>query len=168
MDDQPLFFRKFKIMNPKFITVLTVYITLLSFGALSHSNKNDAPINPLFTGLDSKAAKVVTQFHEGLKSGNVKLVNSLLSKNVLNYESGNAEKPSLEYVTRHLLSDIKYLSSNQSELIEHQVKVHGDIARSTSKSKIFKVVAGEASERISMETIVVSKINGEWLITHIH
>ncbi|WP_218944359.1 YybH family protein [Marinicella rhabdoformis] len=151
-----------------FTSVLSVYLTFFSLSALSHSNKNDEPINPLFTGLGTKAAKVVTQFHEALKAGDVKLVNSLLSKDVLIYESGNAERSSLEYVSGHLLSDIKYLSSVQSELIEHQVKVNGNIAISTSRSKVSKAGAGKASERISMETIAVSKIDGKWLITHIH
>ncbi len=150
------------------ITLFTVYLTMLSFSTLSHDNKNQEPINTLFTGLDTNAAKTVTQFHQALRSSDVKLANSLLSKDVLIYESGNAERSSLEYASGHMLADMKYLSSIQSELIEHQVKIYGDVAISTSQSKNIKSVAGKSTESISMETIVISKINGQWLITHIH
>jgi len=150
------------------ITLFTVYLTMLSFSTLSHGNKGQKPTSPLFTGLDTNAAKTVMQFHEALRSSDVKLASSLLSKDVLIYESGNAERSSLEYASGHMLADMKYLSSIQSELIEHQVKVYGDVAISTSQSKNIKSVDGKSTARISMETIVISKINGQWLITHIH
>ena len=151
-----------------FRTLLSMSLIIITTISLSHGNKHEKPENPLFAGLDSKAAKVVTQFRKALMTGDVKLANSLLSKDVLIYESGNAERSSLEYVSGHMLADMKYLSSIQSEQIEHQVKVSGDVAISTSQSKITKKDAGKTSERISMETIVITKINGKWLITHIH
>jgi len=151
-----------------FSGLLAVYLSLFSIGAFSHSNTHVQPSDPLFTGLDSKPADVVSQFHHALKVGDITLVKSLLSSDVLIYESGHAERSSLEYASGHLLSDIKYLSSVQSELIEHQVKVNGNIAVSTSRSKIKKTSDGEVTEYISMETILVSKIDGKWLITHIH
>jgi len=149
----------------------SLFITLLimqSVSAFSHSNKNEEPKNPMFSGLDSDAAKVVTQFREALKAGNAEIVNSVLSKDVLIYESGNAERSSLQYVSGHMLADMKYLASIDSELIEHQVKISGDVAISTSQSKHIRTEDGKTTERISMETIVVSKVKGQWLITHIH
>ena len=160
-----------RLNNMKSITQFTLITLLLAgFSTLSHGhgNKNDKPINPLFTGLESKAAKVVTQFHKALKTNDVKLANSLLSKDVLIYESGNAERSSLKYVSGHMLADMRYLSSVQTELLEHQVKVNGDIAISTSQSKHTRSKTQKTKGSISMETIVVSKIDGEWLITHIH
>ncbi len=67
-----------------------------------------------------------------------------------------------------MLSDMKYLASVDSEIIEHQVKISGDVAISTSQSKNISTKDGKTTERISMETIVVSKVKGQWLITHIH
>lgn len=113
----------------------SLFITLLimqSVSAFSHSNKHEEPKDPMFSGLDSDAAKVVIQFRDALKAGNAEIVNSVLSKDVLIYESGNA------------------------------------VAISTSQSKNISTKDGKTTERISMETIVVSKIKGQWLITHIH
>lgn len=149
----------------------SLFITLLimqSVSAFSHSNKHEEPKDPMFSGLDSDAAKVVIQFRDALKAGNAEIVNSVLSKDVLIYESGNAERSSLQYVSGHMLSDMKYLASVDSEIIEHQVKISGDVAISTSQSKNISTKDGKTTERISMETIVVSKIKGQWLITHIH
>lgn len=151
-----------------FISLLTIFLIMQSMAAISHGNKHEEPNNPLFSGLDTKAAKVVTQFRDALKTGDVKLVNSLLSKDVLIYESGNAERSALQYVSGHMLADMKYLATINSELIEHQVKVYGDVAISTSQSKNIRTEAGKTTERVSMETIVVSKVKGQWLITHIH
>jgi hypothetical protein len=151
-----------------FKSFLSMSLVMLSVAAFSHGNKHGEPENPLFSGLDSKAAKVVTQFKDALKDGDVKVASSLLSKDVLIYESGNAERSSLQYVSGHMLADMKYLANIDSELIEHQVKVYSDVAISISQSKMIRTEAGKTIERVSMETIVVSKVKGQWLITHIH
>lgn len=155
---------KLTLFKPLFIT----FLILQSMVAFSHSNKHEEADNPLFSGLDTEAAKIVTKFREALKESDVKAASSLLSKDVLIYESGNAERSALQYVSGHMLADIKYLASINSELIEHQVTVNGDVAISTSQSKNISTKDGKTTERVSMETIVVAKVKGQWLITHIH
>lgn len=65
-------------------------------------------------------------------------------------------------------SDMQYLAQIKSKLIEHQVKVSVDVAISTARFENTRMVAGRARVSISMKTIVVTKIDGEWLISHIH
>lgn len=152
----------------KHLILITIFLTSLFSQANGHGSNNDQTKPSLFKGLDTQAAKVVSQFHKALVNHDVKLANALLSKDVLIYESGNAERSSVEYVSGHMLADMKYLSSIRTELIEHQVKIHGDIAISTSRSKHMTQGENSVKERIALETIVLERIDGTWLITHIH
>lgn len=149
-------------------SLLITFLMMQSITVFSHNDKHEEAANPLFTGLSTEAAKVVQQFHQALKSKDDKAVLSLLSEDVLIYESGQAERSATEYAGGHMHADMNYLDTISSELIEHQVNVNGDIAISTSRSKNTKEVAGRQTEKNTSETIVVTKINGKWLITHIH
>ncbi|KAA3647390.1 MAG: DUF4440 domain-containing protein [Proteobacteria bacterium] len=140
----------------------------MSFNLLAQqSHLNEKQVN-LMVGLDTEAAQVVTKFHQALRSKDTDSVRSLLSDDVLIYESGKAERSLEEYASGHMKSDMQYLAQIKSKLIEHQVKVSGDMAVSTARFENTRMVAGRARVSISMETIVVSKIDGQWLITHIH
>jgi len=157
-------------MNMKNISILAVLAALtVSLVAFSHGDdKHEASENPLFSGLDADAAQVVKQFHTALRNSDTELAKSVLSDDVLIYESGTAERSSEEYAAGHMKADMQYLATISSEIIEHQVKVSGDLAISTARFKNLRTVAGRNRESISMETIVVSKIDGKWFITHIH
>jgi len=156
-------------MKNTLITFFVLASLTLSLAAFSHGDdKHDEKDNPLFTGLDSEAAQVVKQFHTALRTNDTELARSVLSDDVLIYESGTAERSAQEYAAGHMKADMQYLATISSKIIEHQVKVNADLAISTAQFKNTRTVAGRSRESISMETIVVSKIDGQWLITHIH
>lgn len=150
------------------ITIVTILL-LLSFNLLAQDKEPLSGTDKIITsGLDHEAAKTVQQFHLALRTQDRKSARAVLSDDVLIYESGNAERSAEEYAAGHMKADMKYLATISSELVEHQVKVTGDVAISTARFKNIRTVAGRSRESISMETIVVSKINNQWLITHIH
>lgn len=145
-----------------------VSLFMISSSLYAESNKNHAQSAEMFSGGDTQAAKVVQSFHTALQSGNQKLARSLLSDDVLIYEGGGVERSAEEYANHHMLADIEYLAGLEVKVLEHQVKVYGDIALSYSRSYFKGNYKGEKIERNGMETINLRKINGEWKITHIH
>ncbi len=99
-------------MKMKNILIISVLTSLaISLAAFGHGDDNHEKIeNQLFSGLDTDAAKVVQQFHAALRSNDVQLARSVLSDDVLIYESGTAERSAEEYAAGHLKADMKYLA----------------------------------------------------------
>jgi ketosteroid isomerase-like protein len=91
-----------------------------------------------------------------------------LADDVLIYEGGGVERSADEYASHHLLADIKYLSALKSTTLEHQVKVMGNMALSTSRAKTVGQYKDKAVDSEGMQTMVLEKIAGSWKIVHIH
>jgi len=149
-------------------TIGMTIMLLVAFNGLAEQPQATDKQEALMSGLDSDAAQVVTKFHQALRSQDSEAIGQLLSADVLIYESGKAERSLEEYAAGHMKADMRYLAQIKSKLIEHQVNVSGDIAISTARFENTRMVAGRERVNISMETIVVSKVDGQWRITHIH
>lgn len=124
--------------------------------------------NEMFIGADSSAGKVVTQFHQALKTGDKTIARKLLADDVLIFEGGRVERSADEYAHHHMLSDMKYLAAMNSESLEHDVKVMGNSAVSMSRSKNTGTYKGKERNYEGMETMVLEKQHGEWKIVRIH
>ena len=122
----------------------------------------------LFVGLDSMAGKTVQRFHHALSSNDKITARQLLADDVQIFEGGRVERSADEYAGHHMLSDMKYLAVINSELIEHQVNVIGDIAISLSRNKISGMYKGKQRNYESKETMILEKQSGDWKIVHIH
>ncbi|PKI14936.1 DUF4440 domain-containing protein [Colwellia sp. 12G3] len=122
----------------------------------------------MMTGLDTPAAQVITSFHNALKSGDKEQARAALADNVMIFEGGNVERSADQYAHHHMLSDMKYLADMTSETLEHQVKIIGNTAISTSRSHTKGVFKGKERDYQSMETMVLENQNGDWKIIHIH
>jgi len=134
----------------------------------AHINEHKQENNSLFSGLDSAAAQAVIQFHSALQSGNENMARKLLADDILIYEGGGIERSAEEYANHHMKADMKYLKNLKVKLLEHQVMVFGNMAYSTARTLMQGEYNGKNINSNGMETIVLQKINGEWLITHIH
>lgn len=121
-----------------------------------------------FIGLDSAPAKVVSQFHKALGAKNQEVARGLLDDNVLIYEGGRAERSASEYAQHHMMADMAFLSSVDVQTLEHQVKVYGDLAVSSARTKTKGTYKGKKINSNGMETIVLRKIKGDWKIINIH
>ncbi len=149
---------------------ILVTITLAVPGSLllAHGSDNKQPTDIYFIGSQSDPGKVVSRFHDALKSGNKHIVLELLADDVMIYEGGKVERSAAEYANHHMEADMKYLSVMQSKLIEHQVINNGNLAISSSRSQVKGEHKGVVVERISMETIVLKKSKGLWKIFRVH
>tara|TARA_R110002050_G_scaffold265306_4_gene406355 strand:- start:2019 stop:2396 length:378 start_codon:yes stop_codon:yes gene_type:complete len=122
----------------------------------------------MFVGADTPAGKVVTQFHQALKTGDKTTARKLLADDVLIFEGGGVERSADEYAHHHMLSDMKYVAAMNSESLEHNVKIMGNTAVSMSRSKTTGTYKEKERNYESMETMVLEKQNGEWKIVRIH
>lgn len=150
-------------MIVSFIGLLYGSASIAQDGKHSSVNKHE-----MFMGIETSAAKTVTQFHKALRTGNKAIARKLLSENVLIFEGGGVERSADEYAHHHMLSDMKYIAAMKSELLEHNVKVIGLSAVSMSRSKITGTFKDKVLNYESMETIVLEKKNDEWKIVSIH
>jgi len=146
-----------------------ILISLLFFSssALALGNNKEQKIQ-MFKGQKSAPAKVVAEFHKALKKNKKEKVLRLLDDSVLIYEGGGVERSAQEYSSRHLLADIAFMSKMKVELLERQVEVYGNIAVSSSRSKVQGVYNNKKIQKTNMETVVLKKNSGKWKITKIH
>ena len=151
-----------------YLLVVLLAIVLSKNVVFAQGDKEQSRAEDLFSGLTSKPAKVVNQFHQALATKDKTLALSLLDKNVLIYEGGKAERSAAEYAEHHLLSDMAFISSVTVQPIEHQVNIYGGVAVSTSRNKTTGSFKGKSINNNGMETIVLKLIADEWKITHIH
>ena len=130
-----------------------------------HHDKKD-PM--MFSGQDSEAGKLVTEFHHALESGDASRVRELLDDNILIFEGGGVERSADQYASHHMISDMAFLKAIDIKVLEQQVKVHGDSAVAMSRSKMNGNYKGKHIDVDSMETMVLHKQNGQWKIVHLH
>ena len=158
------------VMKMTALRPLTVFAFLLSFSAVvsAHGDEKHNEESQYFSGTDSDAATLVLKFHKALETGNGDLAASLLADDVLIFEGKGVERSAQEYASHHMLSDMKYLSQMQIELIEHHVKENGTYAISLSRSLVKGQYKGKEVNHIGNETIGLEKLNDDWKITHIH
>lgn len=157
-------------MKTKAIAILISLLAIATTqnSALADGKKHEHHSKGHFSGLETEPAKIVNQFHKALGAKKQELAKNLLAENVLIYEGGRVERSASEYAHHHMLADMEYISSVDVETLEHQVKVFGDLAVSSSRTKTKGVFKGKKINRSGMETMVLRKIQGKWKITHIH
>lgn len=150
-------------------TVVMVLLPVLTPAVIASEQAVDSTSSAnMFSGTDSIPAKIVSQFHQALKSGDQQLARSFLADKVLIFEGGGVERSADEYAHHHMLADMKYLAAVNSTLLEHHVQITGNSALSISRSKTSGTYKGKDVDYEGMETMVLSKqING-WKIVHIH
>jgi len=154
----------------KSILIATLLLNLsMSFNLHAHNNdKNSVKTEAKFSAKETAAGKVITQFHQALKSGDKLTARALLADDVLIFEGGGIEKSADEYAQHHMLSDMKYLAEINTEVVDYNIKVMGDIAYAMSKSKSTGQYKGKSINNEGMETMVLQKEAGKWKIVHIH
>lgn len=142
-------------------------------GTVPHGHDNsdghhDIKDPMMFSGLDTEAGKLVTEFHHALETGNATRVRELLADNILIFEGGGVERSADQYAGHHMLSDMAFLKSIDIKVLEQQVKVNGDSAVAMSRSKMQGTYNDKEIDLESMETMVLHKEKGIWKIVHLH
>ncbi|MBB1371907.1 MULTISPECIES: DUF4440 domain-containing protein [Pseudoalteromonas] len=157
------------IKHPKFGLISALLLTATSsFTVNAHGDEEHAKKSALFVNVSSAAAKVVSSFHTALKQGDKVTARQLLADDVIIFEGGGVERSADEYANHHMLADMKYLSAINSDLLEHQVFINGDMAYSVSRSKNHGNYKGKEISATGMESITLKNTDSGWKITHIH
>lgn len=121
----------------------------------------------------TSATSVVDGFQAALKSGDKALVESLMAPGVIIAEGGNAEWSFAEYRDHHMEADMAQTGSSEAvvERTVHRREIidNGDSATVITHSQLDgKMGAGKEFHYRMMETMVVTRTEGEWRISHIH
>lgn len=125
------------------------------------------------TGLDKhvaieEAAKTVDAFHDALEKGNHQAAQALLDDQVQIYEQGWVERSKTEYASHHLESDAAYSAATTSTQTARSGTILGDLAYVISEGKVSGTFRGKAIDSITLETMVLRRVQDGWRIVHIH
>ena len=151
------------------ISMSALLLTVISsFNVKAHGDEKPLKKSAFFVGNESAAAKVVRSFHAALKQGDKNAARELLADDIIIFEGGGVERSADEYANHHMLSDMKYLLAVESELLEHQVFIVGDMAYSVARSKIQGNYKGKAINYSGSESMVLKNTDAGWKISHIH
>ena len=139
-------------------------VALLAISAFALPRAAAAQVAPA----DSEAVvQVIHRFHEALTRGDSSAALALLAPDVVIMEGGGVERYA-DYRSHHLAGDIAFARAVPSTRGSVQVVVAGDAAWAWSTG----VTQGTYKDRVinssNAELMVVSRVNGAWLIRSIH
>jgi len=111
---------------------------------------------------------VVEQFHAAMKRGDADAVAALMADDAVIYEQGWVEVSKEEYVAGHLPGDIAYSAGMTDQVVSRRVSTSGAFAVVMTQSRTSGTYEGKPVDREGTETMVLKRVKGGWLITHIH
>ncbi|MCG2583915.1 nuclear transport factor 2 family protein [Massilia sp. TS11] len=107
-------------------------------------------------------------FHAALQSGQRNEALARLAPQVLIYESGYTERSREAYASHHLGDDIAFARETQRKRLQQSVSLGEQLAVVTEESETSGSYKGKAVHSFDLETAVLEKQNGRWVITHLH
>ncbi len=114
------------------------------------------------------AVSVVERFSKALAAGDLKIVEALLSADVLILETGGAEHSREEYLGHHAIGDAKFLKGTHSEIKNRTARIDGSLAWVGTESELHASKDGKPMTLLSTETMVLKNTTAGWQIVHIH
>jgi len=128
-----------------------------------------APAKPAQAAMPaSTPLAVVEQFHAAMKRGDAAAVAALMADDAVIYEQGWVEVSKEEYVTGHLPGDIAYSVGMTDQVVSRRVSTSGAFAVVMTQSRTTGTYEGKPVDRVGTEAMVLKRVKGAWLITHIH
>lgn len=156
-------------MKNNYFLIALLSTSLLSFCIFAHEPSTESELTARkFSGLQTEAGRTVLSFHEALAKGQAESVMSALSPDVIILEGARIERSAEEYRQHHLQADMRFSSSVKTATIEHYVHVYGDTAVSISRSHTAGLYKDKQIDKQGNETLVLKRIDGNWMISHIH
>ncbi len=117
---------------------------------------------------DHPAVVAATQLGDAISAGDVDALRTLISPDVLIFESGGVESSLAEYEGHHMPADIAFMKNMSSEVISRRVIEAGDSAIVLTQSRISGVYKEKEVDLSSTETLVLEETDGQWKVVHIH
>ncbi|MES3028403.1 MAG: nuclear transport factor 2 family protein [Pseudomonadota bacterium] len=128
----------------------------------------EASAGSALTGAAAEAAQVVDAFHAALKAGDAAKAASLMADTAVIYEAGGVERSKADYAAGHLARDAAFLKTASASVERRTGGAHGDLAWVASEGRLKGEADGKAIDRITTETMILSKTPLGWRITHAH
>lgn len=113
-------------------------------------------------------ASALASFHDALAGGDSRTAASLLSDAVLIFESGYVERSKAEYVGHHLMEDIDFARATNRKVLRQSENVASDVAVINSETETTGQFHGKSVHAFGTETAVLNRVQGLWLIQHVH
>ena len=92
---------------------------------------------------------------------------AILHDDVTILEGGGMETKS-QYLSHHFHSDGKFLAAINREEVSQDIKIEGNVAWVTSKTKMTGTYLGRDIDLSSLELAVLKKENGMWRVVALH
>ncbi|MBV7317634.1 DUF4440 domain-containing protein [Shewanella sp. NIFS-20-20] len=113
--------------------------------------------------------QLVSTLHQALATGNTALIQQVLADDVVIFEGGFAERSLAEYASHHMAADIAYLSTMTVTVLEQDIEVMGNMAYAMTMTQLVADDQNaEVVERVTLETLILQRIEGRWQIVHVH
>jgi ketosteroid isomerase-like protein len=142
--------------------------TLVTESSHAHSDSS-AHVKPGHVENDDHpASQIAVQLSEAIAAGDVTALRELLAADVLIFESGGVESSLAEYEGHHMPADMAFMKAMNREVLFRQVFVAGDSATVVTRSRIHGEYKEKDVDLFSTETLVLTNLNGQWKVVHIH
>lgn len=111
---------------------------------------------------------VVEAFETALRSKDAKTARALLADDVIIAENGGVERSAAQYAGHHMISDMAFTSAVDITVKQRNEFV-GDVTSAVvSQSQVHGSFEGKTIHSAMMETILLSRVDDRWRISHIH
>lgn len=118
--------------------------------------------------MSQTAIGTVDAFHAALKRSDTKFALSLMSEDVVIFESGYVETGRAEYAAHHLQADAEFSAATIRKPVSDVVMEEGDLANVMRVDLVNGSFHGRPVNSRSVETMLLRKTRGQWRIFHIH
>lgn len=144
-----------KITMKKFTyTLLALFISSMTLFAQQSTEKE-------------MVAKTLSDLEAAIISNDSEQAGKILHDDVTILEGGGMETKT-QYLSHHFHSDGKFLSAINREEVSQSIKIEGNVAWVTSKTKMTGSYSGRDIDMTSLELAVLKKENKEWKVVALH
>ena len=114
------------------------------------------------------AEEKVAAYHQALLDGDIEAAKGMLAKELLLFEDGVAETSLKHYAKGHLKSDIAFSAEAKRKLESQSSWIEEDTASVSSTYDLKTKYKGKRYHIKAAETMILKRVNDEWIIVHIH
>lgn len=154
--------------RPRIFVIAAIAAALALQPAFAHGNNASAPAAPAAPAEVSAAVATVNAFHAALASGDTAAALALMTEDALIFESGGVERGRAEYAGHHLKADAAFSAATRRTLVSRSEGQSGDAAWVTSVETVTGTFRSRTINSRSVETMLLRRVEGRWLIAHIH
>jgi ketosteroid isomerase-like protein len=143
-------------------------LTTLSVSVSAHDAAGTATVQSALPSSARGAAATVDAFHAALRRGDTKAAAALLAEDALIFEEGGAERSKAGYTARHLPADAAFSQVVATTVIRRTGGSDRSFAWVATEGRMTGNWQGRAVDRLTTETMLLSRVGRVWRITHIH